>query len=68
VSLTAHGVSTVALGDRVVGDGLDRLLARLDPVDAEQALVGLELLNRAMELALDERFGSESHQIVDPAR
>ena len=36
---------------------LDRLLARLEPSEAETALVGLELLNKAMEAALDERFG-----------
>ena len=44
-------------GDEVVGAGLDRLLQRLDPDQAEAALVGLELLNVAMEAALEERFG-----------
>lgn len=59
LSLTPFGLATVERGDEVVGAGLDRLLARLDPPDAERALVGLELLNRAMEAALDERFGAE---------
>jgi DNA-binding MarR family transcriptional regulator len=59
LSLTPFGLSTVERGDQVVGAGLDRLLARLDAPDAERALVGLELLNKAMEAALDERFGAE---------
>jgi DNA-binding MarR family transcriptional regulator len=59
LSLTPFGLATVERGDQVVGAGLDRLLARLDPPDAERALVGLELLNKAMEAALDERFGAE---------
>lgn len=58
LSLTPSGLDTVALGDRVVGAALDRLLARLAPGDAETALVGLEQLNKAMEAALDERFGA----------
>jgi DNA-binding MarR family transcriptional regulator len=58
LSLTDQGRATTATGDQVVGAALDRLLARLDPGDAETALVGLELLNRAMEAALDERFGT----------
>ncbi len=57
LSLTSAGLDTVGLGDRVVGAALDRLLARLAPAEAETALVGLELLNKAMEAALDERFG-----------
>jgi long-chain acyl-CoA synthetase len=63
LSLTAAGADTVRLGDEVVGAALDRLLARLEPDEAETALVGLELLNKAMEAALDERFGSHA----DPA-
>ncbi len=58
LALTDDGRTAVEHGDQVVGAALDRLLARLDPSDAERALVGLELLNRAMELALDERFGT----------
>lgn len=58
LSLTAGGRIAVEQGDQVVGAALDRLLARLDPTDAERAMVGLELLNQAMELALDERFGT----------
>jgi long-chain acyl-CoA synthetase len=57
LSLTSAGLDTVGMGDRVVGAALDRLLARLAPTEAETALVGLELLNKAMEAALDERFG-----------
>ena len=44
----------------MVGAGLDRLLGRLDETEAETALVGLELLNHAMELALEERFGDDT--------
>jgi len=58
LSLTPTGHRAMALGDRVVGAALDRLLARLDPGEAEAALVGLELLNKAMEAALYERFGA----------
>ena len=57
LSLTPSGSATVRRGDEVVGAALDRLLARLEPSEAETALVGLELLNKAMEAALDERFG-----------
>lgn len=59
LSLTGDGSDAVARGDQVVGAALDRLLARLEPGEAETALVGLELLNKAMEAALDERFGAE---------
>lgn len=58
--LTDEGRRATAMGDRVVGAALDRLLARLEPAEAETALVGLELLNKAMEAALDERFGGPS--------
>ncbi len=58
--ITDDGAAAMAGGDAVVGAGLDRLLARLDESQAETALVGLELLNRAMELALEERFGPDS--------
>jgi DNA-binding MarR family transcriptional regulator len=58
LSLTELGRRTVSTGDEVVGAALDRLLARLAPNQAETALVGLELLNKAMEAALDERFGA----------
>lgn len=56
LSLTGQGRRTMTRGDQVVGAALDRLLGRLGAEDAEAALVGLELLNRAMELALAERF------------
>lgn len=59
LSLTTDGERAVHQGDRVVGAALDRLLGRLEPDEAESALVGLELLNKAMEAALDERFGSD---------
>lgn len=62
LSLTTAGVDTVRHGDAVVGAALDRLLARLAPSEAETALVGLELLNKAMELALDERFGAATER------
>lgn len=58
--LTDEGRRATAMGDQVVGAALDRLLARLEPAEAETALVGLELLNKAMEAALDERFGGPS--------
>lgn len=61
LGLTPFGERTVARGDAVVGAGLDRLLARLEPGQAEAALVGLELLNHAMEAALDEKFGDGAH-------
>jgi DNA-binding MarR family transcriptional regulator len=64
LGLTPAGMETVAHGDRVVGAALDRLLDRLAPREAETALVGLELLNKAMEAALDERFGDHA----DPDR
>ena len=57
LALTDAGQQAMERGDQVVGGALDRLLARLEPAEAETALVGLELLNRAMEAALDERFG-----------
>jgi DNA-binding MarR family transcriptional regulator len=59
LALTEQGTHTLEQGDEVVGEGLERLLQRLDPAQAETALVGLELLNGAMESALDERFGSD---------
>ncbi len=65
LAITAAGTAAMAAGDEVVGAGLDRLLGRLDDHDAESALVGLELLNRAMELALEERFGDD---VDSPAR
>lgn len=66
LSLTPTGLDAVAIGDRVVGAALDRLLARLAPGDAETALVGLELLNTAMEAALDERFGADAPADIVP--
>ncbi len=66
LSLTSTGHDAVQLGDQVVGAALDRLLTRLDPADAETALVGLELLNTAMEAALDERFGPDARPATAP--
>lgn len=60
LTITVAGTVALTAGDAVVGDGLDRLLQRLDAADSEAALVGLELLNRAMELALEERFGGDT--------
>jgi len=60
LSITGAGTTAVTAGDEVVGAGLDRLLARLDADEAETALVGLEVLNHAMELALEERFGDDA--------
>jgi DNA-binding MarR family transcriptional regulator len=57
LALTDQGVATMQRGDQVVGAGLERLLQRLAPEQAETALVGLELLNQAMEASLEERFG-----------
>ena len=59
LSLTAEGTRTMHIGDELVGSGLNRLLQRLEPAQAEQALVGLELLNQAMEASLEERFGPQ---------
>jgi DNA-binding MarR family transcriptional regulator len=58
LALTADGIRTMHEGDEVVGAGIERLLQRLRPDQAETALVGLELLNVAMEAALEERFGA----------
>ncbi|MEX0768326.1 MAG: MarR family transcriptional regulator [Microthrixaceae bacterium] len=57
LALTTEGIRVMHLGDELVGAGLNRLLQRLQPEEAEQALVGLELLNQAMEASLEERFG-----------
>jgi long-chain acyl-CoA synthetase len=56
-SLTPAGRRALQRGDGLVGDRLGRLLDRLAPDEAEQAVAGLEALNRAMELALADRFG-----------
>ena len=58
LALTPEGERLLAAGDEVVGDRLERLLGRLDPDEAETVVRGLELLNQAMELSLDERFGT----------
>ncbi len=57
LALTPEGERLLAEGDGVVGAGIERLLARLTPDEAETVVVGLELLNQAMEAALEERFG-----------
>lgn len=62
LSLTSEGTRTMHLGDELVGSGLNRLLQRLEPAQAEQALVGLELLNQAMEASLEERFGPQFNE------
>ena len=64
LGITEAGTAAVTAGDGVVGAGLDRLLGRLDETEAEAALVGLELLNHAMELALEERFGDDSDALT----
>jgi DNA-binding MarR family transcriptional regulator len=56
-SLTPAGRRALQRGDVLVGERLGRLLDRLAPGEAEQAVSGLEALNRAMELALADRFG-----------
>jgi DNA-binding MarR family transcriptional regulator len=56
-SLTPAGRRALQRGDVLVGERLGRLLDRLAPDEAEQAVSGLEALNRAMELALADRFG-----------
>lgn len=56
-SLTPAGRRALQRGDGLVGERLGRLLDRLAPGEAEQAVAGLEALNRAMELALADRFG-----------
>jgi DNA-binding MarR family transcriptional regulator len=56
-SLTPAGRRALQRGDVLVGVRLGRLLDRLAPDEAEQAVSGLEALNRAMELALADRFG-----------
>jgi DNA-binding MarR family transcriptional regulator len=56
-SLTAAGRRALQHGDALVGARLGRLLDRLPDEEAENVRVGLESLNRAMELALADRFG-----------
>jgi len=56
-SLTPAGRRALQRGDGLVGERLGRLLDRLTPGEAEQVVSGLEALNRAMELALADRFG-----------
>jgi DNA-binding MarR family transcriptional regulator len=57
LSITDDGQRVVARADDVVGDRLSKLLGRLGTADAERVLVGLEQLNRAMDLYVDEKFG-----------
>ncbi len=56
-SLTAAGRRALTRGDALVAERLGRLLDRLTPEEAEQAVTALSSLNRAMEAALDDRFG-----------
>jgi DNA-binding MarR family transcriptional regulator len=67
LSLTTAGTTAMHLGDELVGSGLNRLLQRLEPEQAEHALVGLELLNQAMEASLEERFGPQFNEVDSPA-
>ncbi len=57
LSLTPAGSLQLRLGDELVGERLGRLLDRLGADDAETVRSGLELLNRAMEEYLAEKFG-----------
>lgn len=57
LSLTPAGSRQLRLGDELVGERLGRLLDRLGADDAETVRSGLELLNRAMEEYLAEKFG-----------
>ncbi len=56
-SLTAAGRRALLRGDALVAERLGRLLDRLSPDEAEQAVTALSALNRAMESALEDRFG-----------
>ena len=58
------GRTLLATGDDLLGQRLERLLGRLPANQAETVLSGLEHLNHAMDLALDDLLGSA----VDPAR
>lgn len=58
LSLTEKGEHAMLAGDEVVANDLDSLLRWLTGEEAERVLVGLELLNRAMEAALDDHFGT----------
>jgi DNA-binding MarR family transcriptional regulator len=60
LALTDAGRDVLAEGDAVVAERLGRLLDRLDPDRGEGVLAGLESLNAAMELYLEERFGPQS--------
>jgi len=57
LSLTDTGREALDEGDQVVAERLGRLLDRLDDDGAEAVLHGLETLNGAMELFLEEKFG-----------
>lgn len=57
LSITRSGERVMLHGDELVAVQLERLLKWVDPSEAEHAVVGLEILNRAMEAALDDRFG-----------
>ena len=57
LSLTDTGREALDEGDQVVAERLGRLLDRLDDDGAEAVLHGLETLNGAMELFIEEKFG-----------
>jgi DNA-binding MarR family transcriptional regulator len=57
LQLTDEGRRVLRQGDELVAERLGRLLDRLGDDQAEEVLRGLEHLNGAMEIALEERFG-----------
>ena len=57
LQLTEKGREVLRQGDQLVAERLGRLLGYLADEQAEEVLRGLELLNGAMEIALEERFG-----------
>jgi DNA-binding MarR family transcriptional regulator len=57
LQLTVEGRRVLRRGDELVAERLGRLLDRLGDDQAEEVLRGLENLNGAMEIALEERFG-----------
>lgn len=60
LSITDRGRSSVSAADDVVAQRLSGLLSRLGAERADAALDGLDLLNQAMDLYLDEHFGDDA--------
>ena len=56
LSLTEQGRASLTRGDDVVAERLEHILGYADPVDAERALDGLEILKLAMDLALADHL------------